>query len=83
MSNLIHLEAARIPDRDRLLEMLTSLGQDARPVDELGIDVFCEPNGDSAASKIYMHVESTVLAIGDPFVPIKHEDVIYLRPPIG
>jgi hypothetical protein len=83
MSNMIHLEAARIPDRDRLLEELVSHGQDARPVDELGIDVLCEPNGDRATSQIYGHVESTVLALGDPFVPIKHEGVIYLRPPIG
>ncbi len=83
MSDLIHLEAARIPDRDRLLEMLRAVGQDARPVEELGIDVFCEPNGGTAASKIYTHVESTVLALGDPFVPIKHNGTIYLRPPIA
>ena len=83
MPNLIHLEAARIPDRDRLLEMLTSHGQDARPVDELGIDVRCEPNGHEAAGQIYADVENTVLALGDPFVPIKHEGVIYLRPPVG
>jgi hypothetical protein len=83
MPNLIHLDAARIPDRDRLLEMLVLNGQDARPVDELGIDVRCEPNGDQATRQIYLHVESTVLAIGDPFVPIKHDGVIYLRPPIG
>lgn len=83
MTKLIHLEAARIPDRDRLLEMLMSHGQDARPVDELGIDVRCEPNGDRASSQIYTQVENTVLALGDPFVPIKHDGVIYLRPPIG
>ena len=83
MANHIHLEAARIPDRDRLLEILTSNGQDARPVDELGIDVRVEANGDDGSRRIFGHVETTVLALGDPFVPIKHEDVIYLRPPIG
>ena len=83
MSKLIHLEAARIPDRDRLLETLTSNGQDAHAVEELGIDVHLRANGDDAANAIFSDVESTVLALGDPFVPIKHEGVIYLRPPIG
>ena len=83
MSNLIHLEAARIPDRDRLLEILTSNGQDAEPVDELGIDVRVESDTDDGTRRVFTHVETTVLALGDPFVPIKHEDVIYLRPPIG
>jgi hypothetical protein len=83
MANLIHLEAARIPDRDRLLEILTSNGQDAEPVDELGIDVRVESDRDDGTRRVFTHVETTVLALGDPFVPIKHEDVIYLRPPIG
>ena len=84
MSKMIHLEAARIPDRDRLLETLTSNGQDARAVEELGIDVRCAPNANGdQAREIFSDVESTVLALGDPFVPIKHEGVIYLRPPIG
>jgi hypothetical protein len=83
MSKLIHLEAARIPDRDRLLETLVSNGQDARPIEELGIDVRCKPGAGEAVEQIYADVESTVLALGDPFVPIKHEGVIYLRPPIG
>jgi hypothetical protein len=83
MSDLIHLEAARIPDRNRLLEMLVSHGQDARPIEELGIDVRCKPSRGEAEEQIYADVESTVLALGDPFVPIKHDGVIYLRPPIG
>jgi hypothetical protein len=83
MSNLIHLEAARIPDRDRLLETLVSNGQDARAIEELGIDVRCEQGSGEAVAQIYADVENTVLALGDPFVPIKHEGVIYLRPPIG
>ena len=83
MSNMIHLEAARIPDRDRLLATLMSRGQDARPVDELGIDVRCTNGAEQAARDIFGDVETTVLALGEPFVPIKHEGVIYLRPPIG
>ena len=83
MSNMIHLEAARIPDRDRLLATLMSSGQDAQPVDELGIDVRCTKAADQAARDIFGDLEKTILAIGEPFVPIKHEGVIYLRPPIG
>ena len=83
MSHMIHVEAARIPDRDRLLETLTTHGQQARAVDELGIEVSCELDADEAGRSIYMQVESTVLGLGEPFVPIKHEGVIYLRPPIG
>jgi hypothetical protein len=35
------------------------------------------------APRIYGELEDAVMDIGDPFVPIKHEGVIYLRPPIG
>jgi hypothetical protein len=52
-------------------------------VDELGIEVSCELDADEAGRSIYMQVESTVLGLGEPFVPIKHDGVIYLRPPIG
>ena len=83
MSNLIHLEAARIPDRDRLLATLMASGQDAHPVDELGIDVRYTSGADQAARDIFGDVETTVLALGEPFVPIKHEGVIYVRPPVG
>ena len=32
---------------------------------------------------VYATVEELVIRIGAPFVPIKHEDVIYVRPPVG
>jgi hypothetical protein len=41
MSESVHVEAARIPDRDRLLEELREAGLDARPVDEVSIEVPC------------------------------------------
>jgi hypothetical protein len=50
MADNVQVEAARIPDRDKLLEML---------------------------------VEHVVMSLGAPFVPMKHEGVIYIRPPIG
>ncbi len=83
MSNVIQVEAARIPDRDRLLRLLLEHGYDAEAEDEVGIVV--RPSGSSPHSTddVYREVEDTVLAIGSVFVPVKHEDVIYLRPPIG
>jgi hypothetical protein len=80
MSDIVHIKAARIPDRDRLLAMLSSRGYDARPLNGVEIDV----HGSSDSSpRIYGALEDAVMAIGDPFVPIKHEGVIYLRPPVG
>jgi len=79
MSEVVHIKAARIPDRDRLLTMLSSQGYDARPLNGVEIDVY----GSGAAPRLYGALEDAVMAIGDPFVPIKHEGVIYLRPPVG
>ena len=47
MPSKVRVEAARIPDRDRLLEALRNEGLDAKPEDEIGIVV---PVGEGAAS---------------------------------
>jgi len=73
----IDVHAARIPDRDRLLEQLREHGLEAEPHDELDIVVQAD-DGD-----VFREVESLILRIGAPFVPIKHDDVIYVRPPVG
>ena len=83
MSDVIRVLAARIPDRDRLVELLSLHGHDARAIDEVEIDVHCNPGDLGVAPQIYADVENAVIEIGDPFVPIKHEGVIYVRPPIG
>jgi hypothetical protein len=80
---IIRVQAARIPDRDRLLELLSDHGHDARAVDEVEIDVYVKPGEIGAEPEIYSEAEDAVLEIGDSFVPIKHEGVIYVRPPIG
>jgi len=79
MSSTIDVESARIPDRDRLLELLREHGLDAQPHDELGIAVQTDDDG----GELFRHVERLVMLIGAPFVPTKHEDVIYIRPPVG
>ena len=77
-SDALRVEAARIPDRDRLLRELREAGLDARPLDEIEIEV---PAGDD--EEVFAHVERMILSIGAPFVPIKHDGVIYIRPPLS
>jgi hypothetical protein len=79
MPGKVRVEAARIPDRDRLLEALRNEGLDAKPEDEIGIVV---PAGDGG-SELFHQVEGVVFSVGAPFVPIEHEGVIYIRPPVG
>ena len=79
MPSSIRVEAARIPDRDRLLEALRDEGLDAEPKDEVGIVV---PVGEGG-STIFHHVEGVIFSVGAPFVPVEHEGVIYIRPPVG
>jgi hypothetical protein len=74
----VQVEAARIPDRDRLLEELREAGLDAKPVDEVGNEV---ARGDDA--EVFAHVERMIMSIGAPFVPLEHEGVIYIRPPLS
>jgi hypothetical protein len=83
MSNQIHVEAARIPDRDRLLRELEAQGLHATAVDEVGIDVPCEGDEQRLSNSIFAQVEDVIMRIGAHFVPIKHDGVIYIRPPVG
>jgi len=79
MTSTIRVEAARIPDRDRLLEALQDEGLDAQAEDEVGIVVPVGEGGDA----VFHQVETLVISVGAPFVPIEHEGVIYIRPPVG
>jgi hypothetical protein len=83
MTETVQVEAARIPDRDRLLRELHASGLDARPVDEVGIEVPVESEAEAAADEVLAHAESVIMSIGAPFVPIKHEGTIYIRPPLS
>jgi len=83
MDETVHVEAARIPDRDRLLAELREAGLDAKPVDEVCIEVPCGDDADAACDDLMVHAESVITSIGAPFVPIKHEGVIYIRPPVS
>jgi hypothetical protein len=80
----VQVEAARIPDRDRLLATLREHGLDARPHEEVGIEVRCgDDTTAEACDDVLAEVEHVVMDIGAPFVPIKHDGVIYVRPPLS
>jgi hypothetical protein len=83
MSSTIQVAAARIPDRDRLLRELQEHGLDARAVDEIGIEVRSDDDQQAISNEVFSEVERVVMSIGASFVPTKHEDVIYIRPPVG
>jgi hypothetical protein len=73
----VDVHAARIPDRDKLVALLREHGLKAEPHGELDIEVTDE--GDD----LFGYVETLVLDLGATMIPIKHEGVIYLRPPVG
>ena len=81
MTETVQVEAARIPDRDRLLEALRASGLDAQPVDEVEIKVRVESEAEEVADEVLAHAESVIMSIGAPFVPHKYEGTIYIRPP--
>lgn len=75
----IDVHAARIPDRDKLLELLRDHGLEAEAHGDLEIVV----EADDGNGEVFREVEGLILQIGAPFVPIKHDGVIYVRPPVG
>jgi hypothetical protein len=78
VADSVDITAARIPDRDRLLKELQDAGLEARPIGEVEIEVQA-----GEAGEVYERVEDMIMSLGAPFVPIKHEGVIYVRPPVG
>ena len=82
MTENVQVEAARIPDRDRLLQELRDAGLDAQPVDEVSIEVPCG-DAEQACDELIALAEDAIMSIGAPFVPIKHEGTIYIRPPLS
>ena len=79
----VQVEAARIPDRDRLLQLLKGEGIEARPIGEVELEVPCGDDQDSACDDLLAQVEGMIFDLGAPFIPQKHEGVIYIRPPVS
>jgi hypothetical protein len=83
MSDNLEVHAARIPDRDRLLAELREAGLDAHAVDEIEIEVRVGADAEEVTDEVFSYVESVTMRIGANFVPIKHDGVIYVRPPVS
>jgi hypothetical protein len=83
VSDNLEVQAARIPDRDRLLADLREANLDAHPVGEVEIEVRVGDNADEVTDEVFAHVEDVTMRIGANFVPIKHDGVIYVRPPVS
>jgi hypothetical protein len=81
VSEKIPVQAARIPDRDQLLGELHEAGLDAKPVGEVEIMVTAAGNAPGTADEVYAMVERMIMRVGEHFVPIKHDGVIYIRSP--
>ena len=82
MTEHIPVHAARIPDRDRLLQELREAGLAAQPVGEIEIEVSTD-HAETDEIEVYALVERMIMSIGAPFVPIEHEGTIYIRPPVA
>ena len=81
MTENIPVHAARIPDRDRLVRELREAGLDAKPIGEIEIEVVATDS--DTEDHVLSVVEHKIMSIGAPFVPVKHEGVIYVRPPVS
>ncbi len=81
MTDVVHVEAARVPDRDRLLELLVAQGLPAEAEGEVDIRIPCADDDGGAGDDVLASVEGVILDLGAPFVPVKHDGVIYVRPP--
>jgi hypothetical protein len=74
----VPIQAARTPDRDRLLSELRDAGLDAKPVGEVEIAVQA-----GEEDHVMSQVEGMIISLGAPFVPVKHDGTIYVRPPLS
>ena len=79
----VHVEAARSPDRDALLAALRDAGLEARPVGDVEIEVQISGDATSAADELLERVEGMIDSLHVPFVPVKHDGMIYIGPPGG
>jgi hypothetical protein len=79
----VHVEAARSPDRDKLLAELRHAGLEARPVGDVAIEVVVAGDTESATDEVLEHAERVISTLDAPFVPVKHDGVVYIGPPGG
>jgi hypothetical protein len=52
-------------------------------VGEVCIEVPYGDDAEAAADELLVQTEHLITTLGAPFVPMKHEGVIYIRPPLS
>lgn len=85
MAETISVEVARYAERDLLGEALRERGYDPVPVEEtgrLGFEVQCDDGGSGPACDDMLHeMELLVDELDVPFIPMRGDGFVFLRPP--
>ena len=79
MSDTIQVEAARIPDRNKLVELLREHGLDAQPENEVSIIVPCDDDG----GELFSYVEGLIMISARPSFRSSTRAWMDIRPPVG
>jgi hypothetical protein len=84
VSETISVEVARYRERDLLATALEERGYDATPVEELGrlgFEIPCDAHGTVACDDLLREMELLVEGLETPFIPIRGDGFVFLRPP--
>ena len=83
MAESISVEVARYRERDLLGKALEQRGYVARPVEEtarLGFEVDCD-DSERSCDELLHEMELLVQDLGTPFIPVRGDGFVFLRPP--
>ncbi len=83
MSETISVEVARYRERDLLGKALEERGYVTTPVEEtarLGFEIECE-DSDRSCDELLHELEMLVQELGTPFIPVRGDGFVFLRPP--
>ena len=83
MPEAISVVVARYRERDLLGKALEERGYAARPVEEtarLGFEIDCD-DSERSCDELLHELELLVDQLGTPFIPVRGEGFVFLRPP--
>jgi hypothetical protein len=84
MSETVSVEVARYRERDLVGKALEERGYKATPVEEtgrLGFDVECGGEANVTCDDLLRELELLVSDLKTPFIPIRGDGYVFLRPP--
>jgi hypothetical protein len=84
VSETVSVEVARYRERDMLGEALAARGYAATPVEEtgrLGFDVECGDDAKVTCDGLLHELELLLSDLKTPFIPIRGDGFVFLRPP--